>query len=176
MIVESGNWSALVWTHIWQIGLLGSFVGIINLFLARRWPHLAYALWMVVLVKCFVPPIGNWPVNVLGRLTPIATSTANGALSSDDAPIRTTTDSSRATFTATDHGASNGAARAEKPPALQATRPDSVSQRSIRSLTGRAAPLAWLCGSVFLCGIAIGRGSEIHRRLRRTSSVPSDEV
>jgi beta-lactamase regulating signal transducer with metallopeptidase domain len=176
MIVESGNWSALVWTHIWQIGLLGCFVAIINLFLARRWPHLAYALWMVVLVKCIVPPIGNWPVNILGRLTPITTSTASGAASNDEAPIRLVTDSSHATLAATVHAASDGVAEAQMPPALQATRPDSASQRSVRLLASRAAPLAWLCGSVLLCGIAIGRGSEIHRRLRRTSSVPCDEV
>jgi bla regulator protein blaR1 len=176
MIVDSGTWSALVWTHIWQIGLLGCFVGLINLFLARRWPHLAYALWMVVLVKCFVPPIGNWPVNILGRLTPIATSAVSGAASNDEAPIRVVTDSSHATLAATDHAASDGVAEAQKPVALQATRPDSASQRSIRLLASRAAPLAWLCGSVLLCGIAIGRGSEIHRRLRRTSSVPCDEV
>jgi beta-lactamase regulating signal transducer with metallopeptidase domain len=174
MIFNSGDWSALVWTQIWQITLLGCIVGCVNLLVARRWPHLDYALWIVVLVKCFVPPVGNWPVNILGRLTPNEAS-ALGAGLSHDAPSRATTNSSHVSLTM------NQAARealhvAERSAGIESTGHSSVVTRSIRSLATRAAPLAWLCGSLLLCGIAIGRGGEIHRRLRRTSSVPSDEV
>src|SRR5262245_30176558 len=62
--------ATLVWLQVWQIALLGLIVGGINLVIGRCWPHLAYALWLVVLAKCFLPPVGNWPVNILGRLTP----------------------------------------------------------------------------------------------------------
>ncbi|HJQ79246.1 MAG TPA: M56 family metallopeptidase, partial [Lacipirellulaceae bacterium] len=176
MIVESGNWSALVWTHIWQIGLLGCFVGCVNLFLARRWPHLAYALWMVVLVKCFVPPIGNWPVNILGRLTPAAASAPSGTRSSDRALSRKTTAAQNVTQAATVPATSGELTETESLAAPQAAHADFVAKRSLRSLADSAAPLVWLCGSVLLCGIAIGRGGEVHRRLRRTSSLPSDDV
>ena len=69
MLRDFDHLSSLVWIHVWQIALVGAAVGVVNLLVGRRWPHLAYALWLVVLVKCFVPPIGGWPHSVLGRLT-----------------------------------------------------------------------------------------------------------
>jgi beta-lactamase regulating signal transducer with metallopeptidase domain len=174
MIVNSGDWSALVWTHIWQIGLLVCFVGLINLFLARRWPHLAYALWLVVLLKCFVPPVGHWPLNLLGRLTPNEASAPSTSFTSDTYSSATT-DARHVAVTAS-RAALESFSVADRPgpPASSVAPP--VSTPPVRSLASRAAPLAWLCGSVLLCGIAIGRGGEIHRRLRRTSAVPSDEI
>jgi beta-lactamase regulating signal transducer with metallopeptidase domain len=176
MIVDVSDWQALAWTHIWQISLLGCLVAFVNLFLARRWPHLAYALWIVVLVKCFVPPIGNWPLNVLGRVTPWPTESMNGAIGHVDTPTQKATGSQNAMSSGI-HRAQEMSARAQDaPPTTDATVSAAAHKRSLRALAYRAAPMAWLCGSVLLCGIAIGRGSEVHRRLRRTSSVPSDEV
>ena len=178
MNVEGGDWSALVWTHVWQIGLLGCLVGFFNLFLARRWPHLAYALWMVVLVKCFVPPFGNWPVNILGRLTPTQVSLPSDASSREDSLANEAAHLNNVDFSAVDHGAASIPPTSNEPQQLIAeTLPSKrVSLQQLGVLASRAAPLVWLCGSVLLCGIAIGRGGEVHRRLRRTSSIPSDEV
>jgi beta-lactamase regulating signal transducer with metallopeptidase domain len=178
MIVEGSEWLTLVWTHLWQIGVLGCFVGLINLFLARRWPHLAYALWIVVLVKCFVPPVGNWPVNVLGRFTPTQANWLRDDTSREDLLSNEVANSSNAVVSASDRQAASVPPTANAPQQLvAATR---SSQRSsfeqLGSLASRGAPLVWLCGSVLLCGIAIGRGSEVHRRLRRTSSIPADDV
>src|SRR5688500_19003596 len=70
MMIEMQYVSALVRLHIWQIAVLSVAVGAINLAVSRRWPHLAYALWLIVLAKCFVPP-GAWgPMNIWGSWTP----------------------------------------------------------------------------------------------------------
>jgi beta-lactamase regulating signal transducer with metallopeptidase domain len=178
MIVEGGDWSTLVWTQLWQIGVLGCLVGIINFFLARRWPHLAYALWMVVLMKCFVPPVGNWPINVLGRLTPVQASLPRDASSRDDSLSNQAASPSDTHLSAVDHQTASVPTGAGAPQQSSAATPTSrvISLAQLGSLASRAAPLVWLCGSVLLCGIAIGRGGEVHRRLRRTSSLPADDV
>jgi beta-lactamase regulating signal transducer with metallopeptidase domain len=161
IVPEAGSLATLVWLHIWQIGLLGLAVGIINVIVGRRWPHLAYALWLVVLVKCFVPPIGNWPVNVLGQLTP-------AFVKADAADIRWI-----AAASPNDVGVENVDSRNPAPrPAQQL---DSVSPEILASASGKTPALRstlsliWLVGSVLLCGIAIGRGSGVGRRLRQSS-------
>ena len=90
MLDFSDSLVSLVWIQIWQIGALGMLVGFVNLFIARRSPHLAYALWLVVLAKCFVPPIGNSPVNLLGLVTP---ADAWQSWSNTPAPIAPATES-----------------------------------------------------------------------------------
>jgi beta-lactamase regulating signal transducer with metallopeptidase domain len=47
---------------------------------------------------------------------------------------------------------------------------------SLRTFAVSAAPFLWLAGTVLLCGIAIGRGSEIGRRLRRSSEPLPDDM
>jgi beta-lactamase regulating signal transducer with metallopeptidase domain len=176
MIVEGVNWPTFAWVHMWQIGLLGCIVGCINLFVARRWPHLAYALWLVVLAKCFLPPIGNWPLNVLGRLTPANGTSSRVDLSVAQSSLHAALNSDRG-FSPRDRQQAD-----TRHEANQVRTPSEIADsgqfpaQSFRRLAKRAAPLVWLCGSVLLCGIAIGRGGEVHRRLRRTSSVPSDDV
>ncbi|HEX2475161.1 MAG TPA: M56 family metallopeptidase [Lacipirellulaceae bacterium] len=178
MNVEVGEWSTLVWTHLWQIGVLGCIVGVINFVLARRRPHLAYALWLVVLVKCFVPPVGIWPVNILGRLTPTPANLLSNATSHEGMLSSDAARSSNVDLFELDRQAVSVPPSAIAPQQLTAATPPShrISRRQLTSLVSRAAPVVWLCGSVLLCGIAIGRGGEVHRRLRRTSSIPADDV
>ena len=45
----------------WQITLLIVVVAGINRWLSRKRPHLAHALWLVVLVKCVTPPLWSSP-------------------------------------------------------------------------------------------------------------------
>ena len=45
----------------WQITLLIVVVAGINRWLSRKRPHLAHALWLVVLVKCVTPPMWSSP-------------------------------------------------------------------------------------------------------------------
>ena len=45
----------------WQITLLIVSVAGINRWLSRKRPHLAHALWLVVLVKCVTPPMWSSP-------------------------------------------------------------------------------------------------------------------
>jgi beta-lactamase regulating signal transducer with metallopeptidase domain len=44
-------------TQIWQVTLLAIFVWIVTKTCCKRRPHLGHALWLLVLIKCVVPPV-----------------------------------------------------------------------------------------------------------------------
>jgi beta-lactamase regulating signal transducer with metallopeptidase domain len=54
----------LLWLQSWQVAVLFALVGVACLFLRRASAHWRYLLWLVVLVKCLVPPI--MPIAVPG--------------------------------------------------------------------------------------------------------------
>ncbi|MEM7456180.1 MAG: M56 family metallopeptidase [Planctomycetota bacterium] len=54
---------AQLWAQLWQVTLLALLVGIIVRFFAGNRPHLAHALWLVVLIKCVTPPVWASPAS-----------------------------------------------------------------------------------------------------------------
>src|SRR5579871_6645167 len=68
MRLVTADWSSLAWTQLWQVTALIALVGLVQGTLCRRRPHLAYALWMVVMLKCLTPPIISSPTGVFGWL------------------------------------------------------------------------------------------------------------
>ncbi|MBC8874283.1 MAG: M48 family metalloprotease [Planctomycetes bacterium] len=50
--------------QVWQIGALTLVVAFIVRRFCHRRPHLAYLLWMLVIVKCLTPPIWSSPVGL----------------------------------------------------------------------------------------------------------------
>jgi beta-lactamase regulating signal transducer with metallopeptidase domain len=169
MISEPINWSALVWSHVWQIGLLGVVVAIVTAIVGRRWPHLAYALWLVVLVKCFVPPLG--PTGLFARLTPPVWFDAEWGAPAADAGIESATNGSNGSVLTESAAAPTGRDHAETTAAEGATQAGTSKVR-----VGGWAVTIWVLGSVLLLGMAIGRGGEVSRRLRRTARPVSDDA
>jgi beta-lactamase regulating signal transducer with metallopeptidase domain len=53
-----------VGTQIWQVTLLILFVALIVRLFCKERPHLAHALWLLVLIKCITPPIWSSPCGV----------------------------------------------------------------------------------------------------------------
>jgi beta-lactamase regulating signal transducer with metallopeptidase domain len=47
----------ILWLQSWQVAVLFGLVGVVCLFLRRASAHWRYLLWLVVLVKCLVPPV-----------------------------------------------------------------------------------------------------------------------
>ncbi|MBN1910951.1 MAG: hypothetical protein JW818_14490 [Pirellulales bacterium] len=58
------------WTQAWQVTLLILFVAVLVRLIARRRPHLAHVLWLVVLIKCVMPPLVSSPSGVFCWLQP----------------------------------------------------------------------------------------------------------
>lgn len=57
MHLELTSWTDAAVAQLVQVTLLAIVVGIVVLLTARIRPHLAYLLWMLVIVKCLTPPI-----------------------------------------------------------------------------------------------------------------------
>ncbi len=73
----------LAWTQLWQVTLVAMIVAIVVRLACRRRPHLAYVLWLVVLVKCLTPPLWSSPTSLFSwaQASPAAvTQTVNGPL------------------------------------------------------------------------------------------------
>jgi beta-lactamase regulating signal transducer with metallopeptidase domain/ABC-type amino acid transport substrate-binding protein len=62
---------ALAWSQLWQVTVLVVIVAALVRTVARNRPHLAYVLWLVVLVKCVTPPLFTSTSGVFCWLQPV---------------------------------------------------------------------------------------------------------
>ncbi|MBL8817266.1 MAG: hypothetical protein JNL58_14665 [Planctomyces sp.] len=72
----------LVLSQAWQIALLTVFVAFITRVFAKSRPHLAHALWILVLVKCVTPPVWGHSLSLFSQLQAMWSSadTTNDAM------------------------------------------------------------------------------------------------
>ena len=54
----------LAWTQLWQVTAVAAAVALLVKMGCRHRPHLAHALWLVVLVKCLTPPLWSSPTSI----------------------------------------------------------------------------------------------------------------
>lgn len=64
----SDHFLQLVITQTWQIAALAIIVATVVRIAARNRPHLAHALWILVLIKCVTPPIWGHSLGVFSRV------------------------------------------------------------------------------------------------------------
>ena len=72
MTVEHDVFLNLAWSQLWQVTVLALAVGASVRLLCHQRPHLAYLLWMLVVVKSLVPPIWSSPTGVFSWARPWA--------------------------------------------------------------------------------------------------------
>jgi len=58
----------LMATQIWQIAALAIVVAVVVKLAAKNRPHLAHALWVLVLIKCVTPPLWGHSLGVFSQL------------------------------------------------------------------------------------------------------------
>jgi len=63
-MMSAPDWLRLAWAQTWQLTLLIVLVATAVRATSRHRPHLAHALWLVVLVKCVTPPLWSSPSGV----------------------------------------------------------------------------------------------------------------
>src|ERR1051325_11150246 len=56
--------AALVRAQLWQVTIVALVLGMVARFACRRWPHLAYLLWMLVVIKALTPPMVASPTGL----------------------------------------------------------------------------------------------------------------
>ena len=55
--LSSGSLAGLAWTQLWQVTVVVVLVAAAARWACRHRPHLAYLLWMLVVVKALTPPL-----------------------------------------------------------------------------------------------------------------------
>jgi HlyD family secretion protein len=68
--LDFGRIENLAWLQLCQVTATALVVGLVARFAGRRRPHLAYLLWLVVIVKCVTPPTWHSPTGLLGWVIP----------------------------------------------------------------------------------------------------------
>ncbi len=63
-MISASSWLEWIGSQSLQIAIVATMVWIATRLLASNRPHLAHALWAIVLIKCVVPPIGS-PIGVM---------------------------------------------------------------------------------------------------------------
>ncbi|MBC8876935.1 MAG: hypothetical protein H8E44_46495 [Planctomycetes bacterium] len=81
----ANEWMRLAVTHAWQVTALIVLTAVVIRLFARNRPHLAFVLWLLVLVKCVTPPVWSSPSGVFSWLQPSRTAaTATAQLQPDN--------------------------------------------------------------------------------------------
>ncbi len=64
MIPDCGISVEVAFGLFWQVTVVAIVVGVITRLFCRKRPHLAYALWVLVIIKFLTPPVWSSPVGV----------------------------------------------------------------------------------------------------------------
>jgi beta-lactamase regulating signal transducer with metallopeptidase domain len=70
-MTPGNDWLAMAWTQTWQVTVLIVVVAIFARIAAANRPQLAFALWLVVLLKCVTPPLWSSPSGAFCWLQPL---------------------------------------------------------------------------------------------------------
>lgn len=150
--------------QLWQVTALAALVWLVTRLCCRHRPHLAYLLWMVVLVKCLAPPIAA------SRLSPFSWAMAERverftAAKPAPMPIAATADlTATETPTATADLALNSVTPA--PPR---------ETWDIRWLMAAGALTIWAAGSLILALIVVAKWIAL-LRVVRSAQAPSPAI
>lgn len=64
MNLQSSDLISAAWSQFWQVSVVVLLVALLVRLGCRHRPHLAYALWMLVVVKCLTPPVWSSPTGL----------------------------------------------------------------------------------------------------------------
>lgn len=161
MNLDFDGLARLAWTQFWQVAVVALLIGTLVKSCCRQRPRLAYALWMLVVVKSIVPPVWSSPTSLFSwAMVEAAGTRPDGTEGPEDASIGA----------AANAPTSGGPARVTT--GLEsgyAGNPETDWTR-----VRRAAFILWSAGLVLCAGFVFGKQSLCSNLIRR-SSLPVDE-
>lgn len=163
MNLASDALAQLAWSQLVQVTLVAVAVGLVVRIACRRRPHLAYALWILVIIKSLTPPLWSSPTGVFSwmQVRTIARNTDVSAGEFAGMPAATLPLP----------GAAGAQPLAPSDTPLAVTR-DGFSLTSISGST--AVVVIWLTGVAVLAAVVLVRRFQCIRLLR-ASAIPVDE-
>ena len=168
---QFGPAASLVWNQFWQVTLVVLVVAVVVRLFCRRRPHLAYLLWLLVIVKCLTPPIFASPTGLFSWATVRAIPSSASSVSSSPS-------------SESDHGPPVPLPPPQRVGVVPETPLPTASSRAQTIAGANAAPtsrpvrvttvlgIIWLCGAVAYAGMVIGMRIRWSLRLRHSSVAP----
>ena len=151
----------LAWTQAWQVAVVAIGVAVVVKLTCHRRPHLAYLLWMLVIIKAITPPVWSSPTGAFSWATahPIAAQHSPAARPS---PSQTPSSLPLPSLPVI--------APAEHSPTPQVTHvPVAVPQQPTRITIGSVLLTAWFAGFLGLAMLLVVRWIALLRQVQRTS-------
>lgn len=159
----------IAWTQLWQVTLLVLAVAILVRLVARNRPHLAYALWLVVLVKCVIPPLFASPNSVFCWLQPWRVADTS----------RCSVDVGPSPSESVETASVDPLPQAQERPVASGVPAASDKAETSTSWSRQLPPLllaTWFLGTAVSLGTSIRRWRSCLRRACREGLSPSEEV
>jgi beta-lactamase regulating signal transducer with metallopeptidase domain/Leucine-rich repeat (LRR) protein len=157
----------LAWTQTWQVAVVSAVVAIVTALACRRRPHLAYFLWLLVLVKAMTPPVWSSPTGLFSWAMAERVVAPAAPLAPRPAPLPPTIRVAEV-------------APAEESPAVpnvtepRAAEPVPAATRTIETV--EVLLVAWTIGAVAL-GTWLGvNWLRLSRRIRSTTEQPVESI
>ena len=173
----SDAWS-LAWTQLWQVTIAFGVAAIVTRLWCRNRPHLAHLVWLIVLLKCWIPPVWSSPSGVFCWFRG-----APSAAALPTAPPTANVEKQR--FTA-DHSAAQAATRPAELPQRSHDHEPREQSVSLQTAPIEASTLAvpkashwplaigaiWLAGTTALVAITSWRWLGWRRRVQMSAQPP----
>jgi bla regulator protein blaR1 len=166
------------WMQFWQLTVIVGLVALLVKFAGRKHPHLAYALWMVALLKCLVPPLGDFSASLWSWIpVPAVRFEHTAAMSS---PIVTMNEAGQ---TPSGPPSERAARLGERDSFPTASRDRSGLESSAAAAPRRIAVSAtaslvlaavWMAGTLLIFGVVWGRGLERRSLLTELTAPPGE--
>jgi HlyD family secretion protein len=179
----------LVRNQLWQVTIVALLVGLTVRFGCRRRPHLAYLLWVLVVIKCVIPPLWSSPTGMFSWTNvraaadvPRLARERTTALSSPTKPgpvldrARTQSVPSVRNETSRSEAASPvEASPVKSDPKSSMPELDSKTSASRISRT-TAAGFIWICGVLVCVVVILWKRIVCSALIRRSTVAPNDAL
>lgn len=156
MTLNLAELGGLAWTQLWQVTVVIAAVAIATRWGCRNRPHLAHLLWLVVFVKCWIPPLWSSPTGIFswsrmnGRHAVVRSEPVRRA------PLATPARSSGTVLA--DTPASTAIEADASPISVQAFDERAHSAEASESRLGWFALAIWLSGTTVVAAVTTARG------------------
>jgi beta-lactamase regulating signal transducer with metallopeptidase domain/protocatechuate 3,4-dioxygenase beta subunit len=175
MDLPTNEMTGLVWSQLWQVTALVAIVAVATRLVCRRRPHLAYMLWMLVVLKCVTPPLWSSPAGLFSwaqcrveraESAPAANEAAVASTTFDDARQEPVSPPVSEQAEADD---SYEVVTSSPPPAPVVSEPQ-VSPPCDRVSWSAIATISWIVGSAVMAGLMRWKWCICRRALRHSAT------
>jgi beta-lactamase regulating signal transducer with metallopeptidase domain/protocatechuate 3,4-dioxygenase beta subunit len=175
MNIPTNDLAGLAWSQLWQVTALAVVVAFVTLFTCRRRPHLAYALWMLVVLKCLTPPLWSSPAGLFSWAQ-YRVERAEAAPAANDVVVASTTleevrqePVAPRVFEQAEADDSYEVVTSSPPPAPETIQPQ-VSPPADRISFAAMVAVSWMVGSAVMAGLMRWKWSGCRRALRNSAT------